>query len=79
MTINDEEERSVVRASRWLTYRSTYTAVAAIAANSGSVWCDTGGAGTGLRSSTGGAPARTYIPSLLNVSMFRSCLYISEN
>ena len=65
-----------MRASRWLTYRSTYTTVAAIAANSGSLWCDTGGAG--WRNLTGGAPARTYIPSLLNVSMFCSCLYISE-
>jgi len=69
VTTDDEEGRSVVRASRWLTYRSTHTAVAAIAANSGSVWCDTGGAGTGLRSSTGGAPARTYIPSLFLCSM----------
>ena len=67
MTIDDEEGRSVVHASRWLTYRSTYTAVAAIAANTGSAWCDTGVAG--LRTSTGGAPARTYILSLLNVSM----------
>ena len=67
----------MVRASRWLTYRSIYTAVAAIAANSGSLWCDTGGAG--LRNLTGGAPARTYIPSLMNVFMFCSCLNISEN
>ena len=58
-----------MRASRWLTYRSTYTAVAAIAANSGSMWCDTGGAGTGLRSSTEGAPARTYMLKLFLYSM----------
>jgi hypothetical protein len=32
-------------------------------------WCDTGGAGTGLRSSTGGAPARTYMLKLFLYSM----------
>jgi hypothetical protein len=56
-----------MRASRWLTYRSTYTAVAATAANSGSMWCDTGEAG--LRSSTEGAPARTYMLSAIPCSM----------
>jgi hypothetical protein len=69
VTTDDEEGRSVVCVSRWLTYRSKYTAVAAIAANSGSTWCDTGGAGAGLRSLTGGAPARTYMLSAISCSM----------
>ena len=65
----------MVRASRWLTYRSTYTAVAAIAANSGSTWCDTGEAGAGPRSSTGRAPARAYLLSDLLYSMVFLVIY----